>query len=145
MAGPLLPTTARFARPFRLPGFAALLPAGDYDVETETLGPPDPGQRDRGTAADHVLVRLHPRTPHPGMARSLTVLLSALELALARDRLARSPQVEAFVEAMLADPMVQLVMQADRVSEAELRSLYALDRPPPHGDAGQRPSDGPGR
>ena len=39
-----------------------------------------------------------------------------------RDRAARP--CNKFVERMLADPMIQLVMKADDVSDADVRSLY---------------------
>ena len=123
MAGPISKTTAIFERPFRLPGFAEVLPAGEYDLETEISAPPDHRDADRWKAS--VLVRLHPRNTHPGLVRSLTVPLSALEDALGRDKLTGASLVDFFVDEMLADPMVQLVMRADRVTEAEVRALYA--------------------
>lgn len=123
MAGPISKTTAIFERPFSLPGFAEVLPAGEYDLETEISAPPDHRDADRWKAS--VLVRLHPRTSHPGLVRSLTVPLSALEDALGRDKLTGASLVDFFIDEMLADPMVQLVMRADRVTEAEVRALYA--------------------
>ena len=123
MAGPISKTTAIFERPFSLPGFAEVLPAGEYDLETEISAPPDHRDPDRWKAS--VLVRLHPRNTHPGLVRSLTVPLSALEDALGRDKLTGASLVDFFIDEMLADPMVQLVMRADRVTEAEVRALYA--------------------
>ncbi|GAA0307029.1 hypothetical protein [Rhodovulum strictum] len=128
MAGPISKTTAIFERPFSLPGFAEVLPAGEYDLETEISAPPDHRDPDRWKAS--VLVRLHPRNTHPGLVRSLTVPLSALEDALGRDKLTGASVVDFFVDEMLADPMVQLVMRADRVSEAEVRALYARSGQP---------------
>ncbi|MGY6411752.1 MAG: hypothetical protein ACXIUV_12120 [Alkalilacustris sp.] len=128
MAGPISRTTAIFERPFSLPGFAEVLPAGEYDLEAEISAPPDHRDPDRWKAS--VLVRLHARKSHPGLVRSLTVPLSALEDALGRDKLTGASLVDFFVEEMLADPMVQLVMRADRVSEAEIRTLYARSGSP---------------
>lgn len=128
MAGPISRTTAIFGRPFSLPGFAEVLPAGEYDLETEISAPPDHRDPDRWTAS--VLVRLHARTSHPGLVRSLTVPLSALEDALGRDKLTGASLVDCFVEEMLADSMIQLVMRADRISEAEVRTLYAQSGSP---------------
>lgn len=34
-----------------------------------------------------------------------------------------------FVEQMLADPMIQLIMLADGVSDAEIRTLYSVSPP----------------
>lgn len=116
-------TTVLFCRPFNIAGFGETLPAGEYDLETEITAPPDHRDPERWKAS--VLVRLHPRQSHPGLARSLTVPRSALDQALARDKLTGSAIVDSFVEEMLADPMIQLVMRADRVSEAEIRQLYA--------------------
>ena len=129
MRGPISKTTATFERPFTLPGFPEALPAGDYDLETEISAPPDHRDPEQWKASVLVTVRLHPRMSHPGLARSLTVPLSALEHAVARDKLTGSGLVDFFVEEMLTDPMVQLVMRADRVSEAEIRSIYARSRP----------------
>lgn len=127
MAGHICKTIAVFDRPFSLLGFAELLPAGEYDLETEISAPPDHQDPDRWKAS--VLVRLHPRVSHPGLTRSLTVPLSALDHALGRDKLTGSALVDFFVEEMLANPMVHLVMRADRVSEDEIRNLYARHLP----------------
>jgi hypothetical protein len=138
MAGPISRTTAIFERPFRLPGFAEVLPAGEYDLETEISAPPDHRDPDRWKAS--VLVQLHSRTSDPGLVRSLTVPLSALEHALDRDKLTGGALVNFFVEEMLADPLVRLVMRADRVSEAEVRTLYARSGLPEPVAAGPDPS-----
>jgi len=34
-------TVAVFARPFTVPGFNETLPAGEYEIETELVSPPD--------------------------------------------------------------------------------------------------------
>lgn len=126
MQGPISKTTASFAEPFRIPGLDELLPAGDYDLETEIAAPPDHLDPAKWTAS--VLVRLHPRQSHPGLNRTLTVPLSALDHALARDKLTGCNPVDFFIEEMLGDPMVRLVMRADRVSEAEIRHLHGRIR-----------------
>jgi len=115
-------TVAVFSRSFRVPGFDEMLPAGEYEIEPVLVSPPD----QRGPAAwkASVLVKLHPRTSHPGLARSLTVSLADLDDARARDKLKGQALSDFFLEEMLADPMVQLVMKADGVSEAHLRHLY---------------------
>ena len=116
-------TVAIFARPFTVPGFDETLPAGEYEVETE-VAPPD-GQRDAAEWKASILVKLHPRTSHPGLARTLTVSLADLDAARARDKLTGRELSDVFLEDMLADPMVQLVMKADGVSEVHLRHLYS--------------------
>jgi hypothetical protein len=116
-------TVAVFARPFTLPGFAETLPAGDYEIETELVSPPD--QKDPEAWKASVLVKLHPRISHPGLARTLTVTLADLDHARARDKLTGRALSDFFLEEMLADPMVRLVMKADGVSEAHLRHLYS--------------------
>ena len=52
---------------------------------------------------------------------------------MAKDKLTGKALTDFFLEEMLADPMIRLVMKADGVEEAELRSLYAGSR--------KRPSD----
>jgi hypothetical protein len=116
-------TVAVFSRPFTVPGFAETLPAGEYEIETELVSPPD--QVDPEAWKASVLVKLHPRTSHPGLARILTVSLADLDHARARDKLTGKALSNFFLEEMLADPMVRLVMEADGVSEAHLRHLYS--------------------
>ncbi|WP_084615516.1 hypothetical protein [Roseivivax isoporae] len=121
-------TIALFGRPFTLPGFAETLPAGEYEIETELVSPPD--QHDPEAWKASVLVKLHPRASHPGLARTLTVSLADLDHARARDKLSGKALSDFFLEEMLADPMVRLVMKADGVSEAHLRHLYSDVRTP---------------
>ena len=121
-------TIAVFSRPFTVPGFNELLPAGEYEIETELVSPPD--QQDPAAWKASVMVKLHPRTSHPGLARSLTVSLADLDHARARDKLTGRALSDFFLEEMLADPMVRLVMEADGVSAAHLRHLYSGLRTP---------------
>jgi hypothetical protein len=116
-------TVAVFSRPFTVPGFAETLPAGEYEIETELVSPPD--RQDPEAWKASVLVTLHPRMSHPGLARKLTVSLADLDRARARDKLTGRAVSDFFLDEMLADPMVRLVMQADGVSEAHLRDLYS--------------------
>lgn len=116
-------TTAVFLRPFELPSFNEILPAGEYEVETLIPGPLDEVGGDSWRPS--VLVHLHSRASHPGLSRTLTVPLAELERAVAKDKLTGKALTDFFLEEMLADPMIRLVMKADGVEEAELRSLYA--------------------
>lgn len=116
-------TVAVFSRSFRVPGFDETLPAGEYEIETELVSPPD--QRDPAAWKASVMVELHPRISHPGLARTLTVSLADLDQARARDKLTGRELSDFFLEEMLADPMVRLVMEADGVSAAHLRHLYS--------------------
>ncbi|MFD0909936.1 hypothetical protein [Ruegeria arenilitoris] len=127
---------AVFARPFSLPGLDETLPAGEYDIETELCSPPDCLHPEAWKAS--VAVRLHSRASHPGLARTLTVSLADLDDALAKDKLTGKDLAEIFLEEMLADPMVRLVMEADGVSELQLRHLYSGGR------ATQTDKDAPG-
>jgi hypothetical protein len=116
-------TIAVFSRPFTVPGFNDTLPAGEYEIETELVSPPD--QKDPAAWKASVLVKLHPRTSHPGLARTLTLSLTDLDYARAKDKLTGRALSDFFLEEMLADPMVRLVMEADGVSEAHLRHLFS--------------------
>lgn len=116
-------TTVTFSRAFTLPGFDETLPAGQYDLETELAAPVDHLSPNDWEAT--VLVHLHPRGTHPGLSRSLTVSLADLESAVAKDGLLDKDLTHVFVEDMLADSLVRLLMQADGVSDTELRRLYA--------------------
>jgi hypothetical protein len=106
-----------------VPGFGETLPAGEYDIETELVSPPDHLDPEAWKAS--VLVKLHPRISHPGLARTLTVSLADLDHARAKDKLTGKTLSDFFLEEMLADPMVRLVMKADGVSEAHLRHIYS--------------------
>lgn len=116
-------TVAVFTRAFTVPGFDETLPAGEYDIETELISPPDHLHPEAWAAS--VLVKLHPRMSHPGLARTLTVSLADLDHARARDKLTGRALSDFFLEEMLADPIVRLVMEADGVSETQLRRLYS--------------------
>ncbi|MSU92065.1 hypothetical protein GE300_21185 [Rhodobacteraceae bacterium 2CG4] len=116
-------TVAVFSQPFTVPGFGETLPAGEYEIETELVSPP--GHLDPEAWKASVLVKLHPRISHPGLARTLTVSLADLDHARARDKLTGRALSDFFLEEMLADPMVRLVMRADGVSEAHLRHIYS--------------------
>ena len=118
----IIKTTAVFLRPFQLSSFEEVLPAGEYDLETELMDPVD--WIEPGTWTASVLVHLHPRASHPGLARTLTVPLAELEKVMAKDKLTGKALVDYFLEEMLADPMIRLVMKADGVSEGEIRNLY---------------------
>ena len=78
-------TTALFLRPFELPSFNEILPAGEYEVETLIPGPRD--ETGDETWRPSVLVHLHSRASHPGLTRTLTVPLAELERAVAKDKL----------------------------------------------------------
>ena len=122
MTAPIKTTTV-FLRPFRLPGFDETLPPGEYEIEIRPPAPADRGET--GRPASSVLIRLQSRASHPGLDRTLAVPLAELERAMARDRLTGRALTDDFLEEMLADPMIRLVMQADGVEEADLRDLYA--------------------
>lgn len=115
-------TTAVFTRAFTVPGFDETLPAGEYDIETELSVPPNHLEPHEWKAS--VLVHLHPRISHPGLARTLTVSLADLDAARARDKLTGVELSQFFLEDMLKDPMVRLIMLADGVSEAQVRHLH---------------------
>jgi hypothetical protein len=125
-------TTAVFLRPFQLPSFNETLPPGEYYIETHLLEPVD--WIEPGTWTSSVLVRLHPRASHPGLDRTLTVPLAELEHAVAKDKLTGKALTDYFLEEMLADPMIRLVMQADGVAESELRGLYTAQPDGRHED-----------
>lgn len=126
MEHPKLKSVAVFSRPFTVPGFDEMLPAGTYDIETELSAPPDDRNPDAWKAS--VLINLHPRTSQPSLSRTLTVSLADLDAARAKDELTGKELTEFFLEEMLADPMVQLVMRADGVSAMQLRQIYSGKR-----------------
>ncbi|MDG4648744.1 hypothetical protein P6F26_09835 [Roseibacterium sp. SDUM158017] len=115
-------TVAVFLKPFRLDSFDEVLPAGEYLIETQLMDPVD--WIDPGDWIASVLVHLQPRASHPGLSRTLTVPLTELERAVAEDKLSGKALLEYFLEEMLADPMICLVMQADGVTVDEFCALH---------------------
>lgn len=75
--------------------------------------------------------RLQPRSLNPGKgpARAPTGRCGSLNDAASRDELPGKGLTEEFLERMLADPMTRLIMTADGVSEAEVRTLYQISDP----------------
>jgi hypothetical protein len=126
-------TTTVFVRPFRVPGFDGLLPAGEYLLETELEAPS--GFPDPESWKASVLIHLHPKGASPGLARTVTVPLTDLERAQAEDSLSGAPLAEFLLDELLADPMVRLFMASDDVSEDDIRRLYPGRR------AGPEPTD----
>ena len=116
-------TIVVFERPFTMPGFDETLPAGEYEIDREIFSPPD--HRDPEAWKASVVVHLHPRASHPGLTRTLAVSLVDLDSARAKDKLSGKELSQVFLDEMLSDPMVRLVMQADGVSEVQLRHLYS--------------------
>ena len=120
---PSIETTAVFLRPFRLPRFAQTLPAGEYENRTQFQEPV--GWIEPGRWAPSVLVSLGPRASRPGLDRALTVPRAEPEQAGAGDKVTGRALTDFFLEEMLADPLIRLVMRADGVAEQDLRDLYA--------------------
>lgn len=119
-------TIAVFEHPFNVPGFDETLPAGEYEIETENCAPPD--RLDPKAWKASVYVKLHTRASHPGLERVLTVTLADLDHARAMDKASGRDLTDVFLEGMLSDPLVRLVMQADGVSAAQIRHLYSGSR-----------------
>lgn len=123
MINTLTKSVVVFDQPFKMPGFDEVLPAGEYDIETELAPPPD--YRDPEAWKETVMIHLLPLASHPGMTRSLLVSLVDFDKARAKDKLTGNPLSDVLLDEMLADPMVQLVMEADGWSESQLRHLYS--------------------
>ena len=119
-------STAVFLRPFVIPGFDEVLPAGEYAFEAELDAPTGLSSPESWIAS--VLIHLHPKANSPGLAQTLTIPLQELERALVKDKLSGQPLADFFLEEMLADPMVRFVMQSGGVSEAYLRRVYSGSR-----------------
>lgn len=115
-------TTAVFLQPFELESFNETLPAGEYQIESDSREPADGFEP--GTWAASVLLRLHPAGSHPGLTRTLTVPLAELQRAVAKDKLTGKALTDFFLVEMISDPMIRLVMKADGVPESEIRDLY---------------------
>jgi hypothetical protein len=139
MQGQTSKSVAVFLRPFNVPGFSETLPAGDYELETELTAPTN--HLDPAEWKASVVMRLHPRRNYPGLARALTVSLADLDHARVKDKLTGKELTEFFVDEMLADPMTRLVMQADGVTESQIRHLYlGTTRSDPEGQFASRPT-----
>jgi len=113
-------------QPFVLDGFEGTLPAGTYDLESEQeildgMSLPD-------CLRTSVLIHLQSKIGSPALAQTLTVPWDALERAQIRDQAPVDSASDVLLAGMLADPIVQLVMLSDRVSETEVRSVVKAAR-----------------
>jgi hypothetical protein len=122
-------TVAIFDRPFKLPGFDETLPSVEWDFETKFASQPD--HMDLKAWKASVVVQLHKGEFHPGPTRSLSMSLVNLEHARTKHKLSGQDLSQIFFEDMLTDLILQRVMQADGVSEAQLRHLFSRSRKPP--------------
>lgn len=115
-------TTATFVRPFTFPGLDETLPPGKYRLETELCAP-----LHHISPADwkaSVLIHLLRKGDGSSVERQLTVSLQDMEDARARDRLTAEESSKIVLDGMLDDPMLRLIMNADRISESDFRVLY---------------------
>jgi hypothetical protein len=121
-------TTAVFSGPFSVPSFEGTLPAGEYDIETIQCPPPDHRHPEIWKAS--VMLKMNPQPSVRKLARTLTLTVSLAELdeARAKDKPSGKELSDYFLEEMLADPMVRLVMDADSVSETQLRHIHSPSR-----------------
>jgi hypothetical protein len=113
-----------FKRPFVLGEFDEVQPAGVYRVETDEElleGISFPVYRRTLT-----MIHLHASPGHPGRTQMLDVNPTDLEAALERDKESsvpverRSPGLEPKLEDLMADPIFQLIMCSDGLSQAEV-------------------------
>jgi hypothetical protein len=119
-------STMTFVRPFVLDGFEGMLPAGTYELESEQeildgMSLPD-------CLRTSVLIHLHSKDRSPALARTLTVPWDVLESAQIRDQSPADSPSDVLLADWLADPIVQLVMRSDGVSETEVRSAVKAAR-----------------
>jgi len=113
-------TTVVFRNPFALEGVAETLPAGDYEIEPglpDLIGPVGP-------SGATVVVRLHPRAAHPGLARILCVPLVIFERARALDTDAGQTRGDDVLDAFLADQGACRRMRADREHREDLHARH---------------------
>lgn len=119
-------TAATFARPFELEGFDGWLPAGRYELESEQEildGMPMPDRLQTS-----VLIHLHAKAGSPALAQTLTVPWEVLDRARNRDETRAELPCDVFLDRLLADPIVQLLMLSDGVSASEVRRVAKAAR-----------------
>ncbi len=117
--------TVTFKRPFVLGGFDEELSAGTYSVETDEElldGLSFPAYRRILT-----MIRLHAKSGHPGLTRTLTIDPKELDAALKRDQAAAMP-AEPDLDEMMMEPIVRLLMRRDGLSESEIRDVIKTAR-----------------
>ncbi|MCV2875086.1 hypothetical protein OE810_02325 [Rhodobacteraceae bacterium XHP0102] len=108
---------------FKIKGFHETLPAGKYDIEIS-----EHCSQNSKTQKKHlssVILHLHPCTSNPGLKRSIHLPLVEFEAVLSKDEVTLKKSKDPFLEAMMADPFIHLIMQADGYSETEVRNLHA--------------------
>ena len=115
--------TATLRKSFKLKSFDEALPAGQYDIEIDGYSSDSSGNQEKYVYS--VILHLHPCVSNPGLKRTLQVPLVDLEAVLLKDKMASRNREDPFLEEMMADPLIHLMMQADGYSEAEVRNLHS--------------------
>lgn len=155
--------TVTFRRPFILSGLDEVLPAGSYEVETEEelLGAISFPAYRRTVS----IIHLHQELRDPGRINTLTINPKELDAAINRDQAppeisthrktgtsealhaqqqTKAANAQSFVcqepnlDEVMSDPIVRLLMQRDRLSEADVWAMiktaqvYLASRLRPH-------------
>ncbi|WP_158969356.1 hypothetical protein [Chachezhania sediminis] len=118
-------TSRVFQQPLKLNSALKIRPQGRYRIEVR---PPASAGLHTGLLPP-VRMNVPPRQSHPvqsqpGPSPIQTDPLKGQEQDPPRGERARNAETKTFLNEMLTDPLIRLVMAADGVSEAEIRMLY---------------------
>ena len=126
MAPKFMKATVTFIRPFTLPGVEATLPSGDYAIEWKQKqldGLPLPE-----SPVTLIHLRLRQDFARQFGADTLPVSWGEFRRALARDRAPADLPPKIPIDLLVKDPLVQLVMTSDGISDFELRRTLRAAR-----------------
>lgn len=115
--------TVTLKNAFKLKCFDEALPAGRYVIETNGCGSGHGSVTDKYIRS--LILHLSPCAANPGLKRTLLVPFADLEDVLLKDQMTPKKSEDPFLEEMMADPFIHLIMQADGYSETEVRNLHS--------------------
>lgn len=116
-------STMTFTRPFELEGFDETLPPGTYGLEAdedilEGMFLPD-------CLRTTITLQLQPQEELPGLSQTLTVPWEDFAAARRRETIAAARDTgQLGLDGLLADPLIRLMMLADRVRASTILALF---------------------
>ena len=114
-----------FRRPFSVRGVEGTFPPGEYQFRIESPAFPGASDRESDRRKARLQLQLQPGCHRTRQVPRLPLQVAATEGGASHDALLKYAQGQRFIEDMLADPIIRLVMQADGVCETQVRRLYA--------------------
>ncbi|AVX05935.1 hypothetical protein MXMO3_03432 (plasmid) [Maritalea myrionectae] len=121
MVKPTRNSVAFFSKPFKLPGFDSIQPAGAYKINSSLSRQQYRENPKPWTVSIHV--RLRPKFPNRGQQFSFVVALTNCADVRAKNMLSGNELANLFFDRIQADPAVKLLMDYNESSGLQLQHL----------------------